>query len=321
MSYRFDTLAIHAGEGDEPTGAVTVPIYQTSTYVQEALGKNKGYEYARTQNPTRHALEENMAVLEGGAGARAFASGMAAATSIATFVKGGEHIVCSNMTYGGTYRYYTKIQARYGVEHTFVDTANPDEVRAACGDGSQWNLRLTYIPQDAPLGLAHAVKVAQPYLRDEPFVMYLGDNLLPSGITALVQEFAERKPDAMILLTKVPDPQRFGVAMLNPDGQVQTLVEKPAEPRSDLALVGVYLFTARIFDAVNAISPTFVDTPQVASLLADPVFKGNLVSRIPLSRVGQTDDLVGAVLLFCSDASSFITGQILTIDGSLTATQ
>ena len=128
----FSTDCIHAGNLPDPsTGAVAVPIYQTSTYVQEGLGKHKGYEYARTQNPTRHALEENMAVLEGGAGARAFASGMAAATSIATFVKGGEHIVCSNMTYGGTYRYYTKIQARYGVEHTFVDTACPEEVQKA----------------------------------------------------------------------------------------------------------------------------------------------------------------------------------------------
>ncbi len=125
----FSTDCIHAGNAADPTtGAVAVPIYQTSTYVQEALGKNKGYEYARTQNPTRHALEENMAVLEGGAGARAFASGMAAATAISTFVKAGEHVVCSNMTYGGTYRYYTQIQARYGVEFTFVDTANPDEV-------------------------------------------------------------------------------------------------------------------------------------------------------------------------------------------------
>ena len=125
----FSTDCIHAGnEPDPATGAVSVPIYQTSTYVQEALGKHKGYEYARTQNPTRHALEENMAVLEGGAGARAFASGMAAATAISTFVKAGEHVVCSNMTYGGTYRYYTQIQARYGVDFSFVDTANPDEV-------------------------------------------------------------------------------------------------------------------------------------------------------------------------------------------------
>jgi cystathionine gamma-lyase/cystathionine beta-lyase/cystathionine gamma-lyase/homocysteine desulfhydrase len=128
----FSTDCIHAGnEPDPTTGAVAVPIYQTSTYVQEALGKHKGYEYARTQNPTRHALEENMAVLEGGAGARAFASGMAAITAISTFVKAGDHVVCSNMTYGGTYRYFTKIQARYGVEFTFVDTAGEDEVRRA----------------------------------------------------------------------------------------------------------------------------------------------------------------------------------------------
>src|ERR1700682_529022 len=128
----FSTDCIHAGNSPDPTtGAVSVPIYQTSTYVQEALGKNKGYEYARTQNPTRHALEENLAVLEGGAGARAFASGMAAATAISTFVKAGEHVVCSNMTYGGTYRYYTQIQARYGVEFSFVDTSDAEEVRRA----------------------------------------------------------------------------------------------------------------------------------------------------------------------------------------------
>ena len=128
----FSTDAIHAGNAPDPTtGAVAVPIYQTSTYVQEALGKHKGYEYARTQNPTRSALEENLAVLERGAGARAFASGMAAITAVSTFVKAGEHVVCSNLTYGGTYRYYTKIQARYGVEFTFVDTADPEAVRTA----------------------------------------------------------------------------------------------------------------------------------------------------------------------------------------------
>ena len=121
----FSTDAIHAGNAPDPTtGAVSVPIYQTSTYVQEGLGKHKGYEYARTQNPTRHALEENLAVLERGAGARAFASGMAAITAVSTFVKAGEHVVCSNMTYGGTYRYYTKILARYGVAFSFVDTSD-----------------------------------------------------------------------------------------------------------------------------------------------------------------------------------------------------
>src|SRR6202162_1440201 len=128
----FSTHAIHAGNAPDPaTGAVSVPIYQTSTYVQEGLGKHKGYEYARTQNPTRHALEENLAVLGKGAGARAFASGMAAITAVSTFVRAGEHVVVSNMTYGGTHRYYTKILARYGVEFSFVDTSDAEIVRQA----------------------------------------------------------------------------------------------------------------------------------------------------------------------------------------------
>jgi cystathionine gamma-lyase/cystathionine beta-lyase/cystathionine gamma-lyase/homocysteine desulfhydrase len=128
----FSTDCIHAGnEPDSATGAVAVPIYQTSTYVQEALGKHKGYEYGRTQNPTRAALEANLAVLEGGAGARAFASGMAAITAISTLVKQGDHVVCSNMTYGGTYRYYTKILANYGVTFSFVDTSRPEDVERA----------------------------------------------------------------------------------------------------------------------------------------------------------------------------------------------
>src|SRR6202162_5126135 len=138
----FSTHAIHAGNAPDPaTGAVSVPIYQTSTYVQEGLGKHKGYEYARTQNPTRHALEENLAVLGKGAGARAFASGMAAITAVSTFVKAGEHVVCSNMTYGGTYRYYTKILARYGVSFSFVDTSDIDIVRKAM----QANTRLLHL--------------------------------------------------------------------------------------------------------------------------------------------------------------------------------
>ncbi len=128
----FSTDCIHAGNAPDPTtGAVAVPIYQTSTYVQQGIGKHKGYEYARTQNPTRAALEQNLTVLEGGLGAKAFASGMAAITAISTLVKQGDHIVCSNMTYGGTYRYYTKILARYGVEFSFVDTARPEEVERA----------------------------------------------------------------------------------------------------------------------------------------------------------------------------------------------
>jgi cystathionine beta-lyase/cystathionine gamma-synthase len=128
----FSTDCIHAGNAPDPTtGSVSVPIYQTSTYVQEALGKNKGWEYARTQNPTRSALETNLAVLEGGAGARAFASGMAAITAISTLVHQGDHVVCSNMTYGGTYRFFTKILANYGVTFSFVDTSRPEDVERA----------------------------------------------------------------------------------------------------------------------------------------------------------------------------------------------
>ncbi len=147
------------------------------------------------------------------------------------------------------------------------------EVEAAVGDGSAWGLEVTWIPQEAPLGLAHGVLIAQPFLGDEEFVMYLGDNLLRQGITGLVADFeGERErlsgtfqglegdqgksPAAQILLARVPDPQRFGVAVLDPAGEVVGLVEKPAHPPSDLALVGVYLFDARIHEAVASISPS-----------------------------------------------------------------
>ena len=133
------------------------------------------------------------------------------------------------------------------------DTAG--EVRAAVGDGSRFGARVNYIPQSAPLGLAHAVKEAQGYLGHDPFVMYLGDNLVPSGIAPFVERFRAGQPDALILLARVPAPERFGVAELR-DGQVVRLEEKPKTPRSDLALVGVYLFTPRIFEAVAAIRPS-----------------------------------------------------------------
>jgi glucose-1-phosphate thymidylyltransferase len=129
------------------------------------------------------------------------------------------------------------------------------EIEAAVGDGSQFGLRVTYIRQDAPLGLAHAVLTAEDFLGDSPFVMYLGDNLLRDGIQDLVAEFRAGDADAMILLQRVPNPQSYGVAELA-DGRVVRLVEKPAEPKSDLALVGVYMFTPAIVAAAKAISPS-----------------------------------------------------------------
>ena len=128
------------------------------------------------------------------------------------------------------------------------------EIRAAVGDGARWGASVTYIRQEAPLGLAHAVKIAQPYLKTDAFVMYLGDNLVLDGITAFVEEFKRKKPDALLLLAKVREPERFGVAELR-DGRLARLEEKPEHPKSDLVLVGVYLFGPKVFEAVNAIQP------------------------------------------------------------------
>jgi glucose-1-phosphate thymidylyltransferase len=145
-----------------------------------------------------------------------------------------------------------------------------EEIMAVVGDGSRWGLDVSYIPQDAPLGLAHCVLIARDFLGDDEFVMYAGDNLLGRGVASYVAEFeADRTaaraptlegggaaPAAQILLAPVPDPHRFGVAELDSQGEVVRLVEKPAQPPSNLALVGVYIFDARIHDAVRAISPS-----------------------------------------------------------------
>jgi len=130
------------------------------------------------------------------------------------------------------------------------------EIEAAVGDGAELGIRVTYIRQDAPLGLAHCVLIAQDFLGDDDFVMYLGDNFIIGGITELVDEFRAGTYDAQILLTKVDNPSQFGVAELGPNGGVTTLVEKPKEPRSDLALVGVYMFRPVVHDAVRAITPS-----------------------------------------------------------------
>ena len=129
---KFATIAIHTGsEPDESTGSVTVPIYQTSTYAQDALGKHKGYEYARTQNPTRSAVERNIAALEGARFGFAFASGMAAIDATLRLVKAGEHVIVSDNTYGGTARLFNRILANYNIEFEYVDTSDPLNVEAA----------------------------------------------------------------------------------------------------------------------------------------------------------------------------------------------
>src|SRR3954464_14941696 len=131
-----------------------------------------------------------------------------------------------------------------------------DEIRGAAGDGSRFGVEITYIVQDEPAGLAHAVLTAEPFLGSSPFVMYLGDNLLQGGIAELVDAFRTSEPEALILLTPVPDPENYGVAELNGSNTVKRLVEKPKEPATDLALVGVYMFTPQIHDAARAIEPS-----------------------------------------------------------------
>ncbi|MFE9098981.1 glucose-1-phosphate thymidylyltransferase [Streptomyces sp. NPDC007264] len=131
-----------------------------------------------------------------------------------------------------------------------------EEIRQALGDGSRFGARLTYIRQEAPLGLAHTVAIARDFLGDDDFVMYLGDNMLPDGIAGIAEDFAAHRPAAHVVVYKVPDPRAFGVAELGPGGEVLRLVEKPEQPRSDLALIGVYFFTATIHEAVEAIEPS-----------------------------------------------------------------
>ncbi len=138
----FATLAIHAGQQPDPlTGAVTVPIYPTSTYVQQGIGENKGYEYSRVTNPTRDRLEENLAALEGGIAARVFSSGMAAIHALVSMLKSGDHLVCGNDLYGGTPRLFNEVMSDFGLEFSYIDTTNPANVDKSI----RKNTRMVYV--------------------------------------------------------------------------------------------------------------------------------------------------------------------------------
>lgn len=153
-----------------------------------------------------------------------------------------------------------------------------EEIKQAVGDGSRWGITVSYIFQEAPLGLAHAVKVSQPFLGTERFVMILGDNLIESGIAPMVDCFRQDRANCQILLTPVPDPESFGIAELV-DGHVVRLVEKPKQPKGNLALVGVYMFDSTVFEAVKAIQPSWRGELEITDAIQYLLDKGYQVSH------------------------------------------
>jgi len=188
-----------------------------------------------------------------------------------------------------------------------------EEIKAAVGDGSRFGIKVTYIHQQDPLGLAHAVKVSQPYLKDDPFVMFLGDNLIKDGITPLVREFERDRPNSQILLAKVRNPQEFGVAELDGDTVVR-LEEKPKQPRSDLALVGVYMFDKTIWEAVDAIKPSKrgeLEITDAIQYLIDAKYdvKSHVITGW-WKDTGKLEDMLEANRIILSGAESSIEGSV-----------
>jgi glucose-1-phosphate thymidylyltransferase len=189
------------------------------------------------------------------------------------------------------------------------------EIRDAVGDGSRFGVSIEYVEQHEPLGLAHAVLTAEPFLGDSPFVMYLGDNLLRDGIVELVETFRDEQPDALILLTPVPDPEHYGVAELNGQGRVGRLVEKPKEPRTNLALVGVYMFTPAIFDAARAIEPSWRGELEITDAIQTLVDRGLRVDPHIVhgwwKDTGQVQDMLEANRLILDDLGERVEGELI----------
>ena len=189
------------------------------------------------------------------------------------------------------------------------------EIRDAVGDGERFGVSITYIEQDAPLGLAHAVLTAEPFLGGVPFVMYLGDNLLRDGITDLVDAFRSEEPDALILLTPVPDPHNYGVAELDGDERIARLVEKPSEPTSNLALVGVYMFSPHVFEAARAIEPSWRGELEITDAIQHLVDRGLRVDPHIVQGwwkdTGQVEDMLEANRLILDDLSGRVEGDLV----------
>jgi glucose-1-phosphate thymidylyltransferase len=218
--------------------------------------------------------------------------------------------------------YGIEAMAQAGIEDIGIIIApeTGDEIKAAAGDGSRFGVRITYILQDEPAGLAHAVLTAEPFLGDSGFVMYLGDNLLQGGIADLVQAFRSSGPDALILLTPVPDPEHYGVAELS-DGRVVRLLEKPPEPKTDLALVGVYMFTTSVFEAARAIEPSGRGELEITDAIQRLVDDGHTVEPHVVKGwwkdTGRLEDMLAANRLVLDTIESRVEGELIDsqVDG------
>ncbi|MGH3245782.1 MAG: glucose-1-phosphate thymidylyltransferase [Trebonia sp.] len=188
-------------------------------------------------------------------------------------------------------------------------------IEAAVGDGSKFGLNVTYLRQDAPRGLAHAVLIAREYLGDDDFVMYLGDNFIVGGITGLVEEFAARRPEAQIMLQPVSDPRAFGVAELDPaTGRVKNLEEKPKQPKSDLALVGVYLFTPAIHEAVASLKPSWRGELEITEAIQWLLDHGRTVSSTTITGywkdTGNVTDMLEVNRLVLESLTPRLDGEV-----------
>lgn len=199
------------------------------------------------------------------------------------------------------------------------------EIQQQVGDGSRWGVKITYIPQDKPAGLAHAVKISRDYIGDDRFVMFLGDNCIQGGIHKLIEQYANSDYNSQIVLTRVADPRSYGVAVLDGDGKIERLIEKPKEPPSNLALVGIYMFDKHVFEAVDKIKPSWRNELEITDAIQWLVT--NQYRVFPYVHngwwvdTGKREDMLDANALVLEELVPHVAGEVdetSTIDSRVT---